>query len=100
MPSSLTQPQMASSALKSGLYPGRFTSRSLPVRASPSASSGQMQVLRNASPRWADALSQITYTGPAYLCRNCSKNAAEVPALLFPSSSIHSTSPVSRNTTE
>ena len=31
---------------------------------------------------------------------SCSRKATEVPALLFPSSSIHSTSPVSRQTAE
>ena len=51
--SSLAHPQMASSALKSGLYPGRFSS------CSPSP--GVLRYSRIASLRWAGALSQITF---------------------------------------
>ena len=54
--SSLAQPQIASSALKSGLYPGRFTS----LISSP----GLRRYSRTASPRWAGALSQITLSSP------------------------------------
>ena len=38
-------------------------------------------------------MSQITFSGPLCLSRNCSRKAVDVPELLFPSSSIHSTSP-------
>ena len=37
----------------------------------------------------------MTLSGPAHPCRNWDRNAAEVPELLLPSSSIHSTSPLS-----
>ena len=91
-PRSLAQPQTASSALKSGLYPGRFTNR----RSSP----GVRRYSRTASPRWAGALSQMTCSGPGCFSLSCSRKATEVPELLLPSSSIHSTSPVSRHTAE
>ena len=67
--SSLAQPQTASSALKSGLYPGRFTSR----RFSP----GLLRSSLTASPRCAGALSQITFSRPPCLFRNCSRKAAD-----------------------
>ena len=50
--SSLAHPQTASSALKSGLYPGRFTS----LNSKP----GVRRYSRTASPRCVGALSQIT----------------------------------------
>ena len=55
---------------------------------------------RIASPRWAGALSQMTRIGPGCFSLSCSRKATEVPLLLLPSSSIHSTSPVSRHTAE
>ena len=91
--SSLAQPQTASSALKSGLYPGRFTSRS--------PKPGVCKNSRTASPRCAGALSQITVNGPGVpLSQLLQEGTAEVPELLLPSSSIHSTWPVSRQTAE
>ena len=62
--------------------------------------SGVRKYSRNASPRCAGALSQITYSRPPCLLRNCSRKATEVPELLLPSNSIHSTSPVSKHTAE
>ena len=90
--SSLAQPQMASSPLKSGLYPGRFTSRS--------SRPDVCRYSRTASPRCAGALSQMTFSAPACLSLSCLRKAAEVPELLLPSSSTHSTLPVSRHTAE
>ena len=78
--------------MKSGLYAGRFTNR----RSSP----GVRRYSRTASPRWAGALSQMTRIDPGCLSLSCSREATEVPLLLLPSSSIHSTSPVSRHTAE
>ena len=69
-----------------------FTSR----RSSP----GVLRYSCTASPRCAGALSQITFNGPRCLSLNCLRKVSDVPALLFPSSSIHSTSPVSRHTAE
>ena len=67
---------------------------------SPSPSPGVRRYSPTASPRCAGALSQITFSGPACPFLNWSRKAAEVPELLLPSSSIHSTSPVSRHTAE
>ena len=53
-----------------------------------------------ASPRWAGALSQMTRSGPGCFSFSCVRKATEVPLLLLPYSSIHSTSPVSRHTAE
>ena len=69
-----------------------FTNR----RSSP----GVRRYSRTASPRWAGALSQMTCSGPGCFSLSCSRKATEVPLLLLPSSSIHSTSPVSRHTAE
>ena len=93
--SSLTHPQTASSALKSGLKPGRFTS--------PGFRPGIRRYSRTASPllslrRGAGALPQMTFSGPACLGLSCLRNTADVSELLFPSNSIHSTSPVSKQT--
>ena len=74
---------MASSALKSGLYPGRFTSCSFRF--------GVRRYSRIASPRWAGALSQITFKDPGCFSFSCFRKATEVPELLLPPSSIHST---------
>ena len=41
----------------------------------------------------AGALSQITFSGPACRSLSCLRNTADVAELLFPSNSIHSTSP-------
>ena len=38
-----------------------------------------------------------TFNGPRCLSLSCLRKVSDVPALLFPSSSIHSTSPVSRH---
>ena len=61
---------------------------------------GRGQVVAEGSPPWAGALSQITISGSAWLARNWRRKAAEVSALLLPSSAIASTSPVSRQTAE
>ena len=90
--SSLAHPQMASSPLKSGLYPGRFTSRNPSPRV--------RRYSLSASPRCAGALSQITFNGPGCFSLSCSRKAVDVPELLLPSSSIHSTSPLSRHTAD
>ena len=55
------------------------------------------EALPHASPRWAGALSQMTCSGPGCFPLSCVRKATEVPLLLLPSSSIHSTSPVSRS---
>ena len=47
-----------------------------------------------------DRLSRLTFNGPRCLSLSCFRKVSDVPALLFPSSSIHSTSPVSRHTAE
>ena len=64
------------------------------------AEAGAARHTRTASPGCADALSQITFSGPEYLSFSSIRKAAEVLELLLPSSSIHSTSPVSRHTAE
>ena len=58
------------------------------------------EVLPHRLPRWAGALSQMTRSGPGCFPLSCFRKSTEVPALLLPSSSIHSTSPVSRHTAE
>ena len=60
-----------------------------------SSSSGVLRYSRTASPRWAGALSQMTRSGPGCFSFSFVRKATEVPLLLLPSSSIHSTSPVS-----
>ena len=65
-----------------------------------SSSSGVLRYSRTASPRWAGALSQMTRSGPGCFSLSCVRKATEVPLLLLPSRSIHSTSPVSRHTAE
>ena len=58
------------------------------------------QVLPTAAPRCAGTLSQITFNGPGCLSFSYIRKASEVLELLSPSSSIHSTAPVSRHTAE
>ena len=92
--SALAQPQTASSALKSGLYPwqvyqpqvqGRGVRRVFPQRLATMGRRivpGSRSAARCASPR------------------SCFRKATEVPELLLLSTSSHLTSPVSRHTAE
>ena len=83
--SSLTQPQTASSALKSGLYPGRFTS------CSPSP--GVLRYSRTASPRCSGAVRRSVAPDHVHrprmtltqLSQEGGRGFAEVSELLFPS---------------
>ncbi len=86
------QPQIASSALKSGLWEGkRITCKAL---------SDVARYSRTAFPPCAGPLSQMTIRGSGWWARNCRRKAALVSDELVPVSSIYSTSPVSRQTAE
>ena len=61
---------------------------------------GSFQYDRITGPQCAGALSQITLNLPPCLSSNRSKKAKELSLLLFPSSSIHSTSPVFKHSAE